>query len=412
VPLRTPYAKHVLGHVGAKLGSIRGVNVSGPVSQPDERPARAPEPDSSKAERDPLAPYDAVLLLSFGGPEAPAEVMPFLENVTRGRGIPTERLAVVAEHYLHFGGRSPINDQNRVLKAQLEENLQVSGSRLPVYWGNRNWAPFVVDALRQAHQDGVRRILTVVTSAYPSYSGCRQYREDLAEALIALAAEGRHLAVDKIRHYVDSPGFLDPVVDAVRAGLAQVPAGSKVAFVTHSIPTPMDDASGPTGGAYSRSHREACANVIEAIGTTAEWDLVYCSRSGSPSQPWLEPDINDHLEALAAAGAPGVVVVPIGFISDHMEVVFDLDTEAEETAGKLGLPFVRVATSSADPRFAAGLVDRLLERAAAERGENPARPVIGSGPPWHDVCPVGCCRNLRTPDKPAACGADWLEPSK
>ena len=387
------------------------MNAAGSVSQPDERPASEPEPESPTGNHDPLDPYDAVLLLSFGGPEAPAEVMPFLENVTRGRGIPTERLAVVAEHYLHFGGRSPINDQNRLLKAQLQENIQVSGSQRPVYWGNRNWDPFVVDALRQAHEDGARRILTVVTSAYPSYSGCRQYREDLAEALITLAAEGRHLAVDKIRHYLDSPGFLGPVADAVRDGLAQVPPGSRVAFVTHSIPTPMDEASGPSGRAYRNSHLDACANVVAALDTTPEWDLVYCSRSGSPSQPWLEPDVNDHLEALSAAGAPGVVVVPIGFVSDHMEVVFDLDTEAEETAGKLGLPFVRVATSGGDPRFAAGLVDRLLERAAVERGEHPARPVVGSGSPWHDVCPVGCCRNLRVPDKPAACGVDWLSPS-
>jgi ferrochelatase len=362
-------------------------------------------------EQDPLAPYDAVLLLSFGGPEAPDEVMPFLENVTRGRGIPTERLAAVAEHYLLFGGRSPINDQNRALLKSLGELLD-GRSKVPVYWGNRNWSPFLVDTLRQAHEDGARRLLTLITSAYPSYSGCRQYREDIAGALITLAAEGRTLAVDKIRHYANHEGFLGPVVDGVVDGVRQVPPGSKVAFVTHSIPTPMDDASGPDGGAYSGSHREACASVVglaeaELGGTTLEWDLVYCSRSGSPSQPWLEPDINDHLTALHEAGTPGVVVVPIGFISDHMEVVFDLDTEAEETAGKLGLPFVRVPTAGSDPRFAAGLVDLLLERAAVERGESPDRPAIGPHGPWHDVCPVGCCRNLRTPDKPAACGVDW-----
>jgi protoporphyrin/coproporphyrin ferrochelatase len=377
------------------------------VSQPDERPSD---------ERDPLAPYDAVLLLSFGGPEAPDEVMPFLENVTRGRGIPTERLAAVAEHYQHFGGRSPINDQNRALLARLRENLQAAGSQVPVYWGNRNWSPFVVEALRQAHEDGARTVLTVVTSAYPSYSGCRQYREDLAEALIALVAEGRTLAVDKVRHYADHPAFLGPEVDAVLGGIAQVPPGSKVAFVTHSIPTPMNETSGPNGGAYRESHLQACASVMELAGvsqgTSPEWDLVYCSRSGSPAMPWLEPDINDHLESLAAAGVPGVVVVPIGFISDHMEVVFDLDTEAEETAGKLGLPFVRVETSGADPRFGAGLVQLMLERAAVERGEDPVRPVIGAQGPWHDVCPIGCCRNLRNPDKPAACGVDWSEPAR
>jgi ferrochelatase len=378
------------------------VTFAGTVSQPD-RPA-SPQPD-------PLAPYDAVLLLSFGGPEAPEEVMPFLQNVTRGRGIPTERLAAVAEHYHLFGGRSPINDQNRALLAELRGHL-ADRSKVPVYWGNRNWSPYVVDTLRQAHEDGARRLLTLVTSAYPSYSGCRQYREDLAGALIALAAEGRTLRIDKVRHYANHHGFLDPVVDGVVDALRTVPPGSRVAFVTHSIPTVMDEASGPAGGAYSGSHREVCADVIERVRSrlgepAPDWDLVYCSRSGSPSQPWLEPDVNDHLATLAEAGAPGVVVVPIGFISDHMEVVFDLDTEAEETAGKLGLPFVRVPTSSADPRFAAGLVELLLERAAAERGENPERPAIGAHGPWHDVCPVGCCRNLRVPDQPAACGADW-----
>jgi protoporphyrin/coproporphyrin ferrochelatase len=338
------------------------VTFAGSVPQPDE-----PCP----TEPDPMAPYDAVLLLSFGGPESPEEVMPFLQNVTAGRGIPTERLTAVAEHYLHFGGRSPINDQNRALLGQLRE-LLTGRSNVPVYWGNRNWSPFVVDALRQAHEAGARRVLTLITSAYPSYSGCRQYREDIAEALITLAAEGRTLDVDKVRHYANHAGFLGPVAGGLVDGVRRLPAGSKVAFVTHSIPTPMDDASGPDGGAYTGSHREACAAVVDL-----------------------------------AQAALGVVVVPIGFISDHMEVVFDLDTEAEETAGKLGLPFVRVPTSSADPRFAAGLVDLLLERAAAERGENPARPAIGSHGPWHDVCPIGCCRNLRIPDKPAACGVDW-----
>jgi len=258
-------------------------------------------------------------------------------------------------------------------------------------------------------------VLTLVTSAYPSYSGCRQYREDLAAALIALAAEGRTLRVDKVRHYANHRGFLDPVVDAVVDGVRKVPPGSKVAFVTHSIPTAMDEVSGPDGGAYSASHREACATVADlaraALGQAElDWDLVYCSRSGPPSQPWLEPDVNDHLAVLSAAGVPGVVVVPIGFISDHMEVVFDLDTEAAVTAEGLGLPFVRVPTASVDPRFAAGLLDLLLERAAAERGEQPARPAVGPHGPWHDVCPIGCCRNLRRPDQPAACGADWAGP--
>jgi ferrochelatase len=387
--------------MSAEAWQYRVVTFAGSVSQPDVPPSSEP---------DPLTPYDAVLLLSFGGPEAPEEVMPFLRNVTSGRGIPTERLAAVAEHYLHFGGRSPINDQNRVLLGQLRERLG-GRSKVPVYWGNRNWSPFVVDALRQAHEDGARRVLTLTTSAYPSYSGCRQYREDIAAALITLAAEGRTLDVDKVRHYANHLGFLEPVVDEVVSGVRRVPPGSKVAFVTHSIPTPMNETSGPDGGAYQASHQEACASVVERVeavlGSPLEWDLVYCSRSGAPNQPWLEPDINDHLQTLAEAGAAGVVVVPIGFISDHMEVVFDLDTEAEETAGKLGLPFARVATSSNDPRFADGLVELLFERAAAERGANPARPAVGPHGPWHDVCPAGCCQNLRNPDKPAACGVDW-----
>ena len=392
--------------MSAEAWQYRLVTFAGSVSQPDASPSFEPS-----SEPDPLAPYDAVLLLSFGGPEAPEEVMPFLQNVTSGRGIPTERLAAVAEHYLLFGGRSPINDQNRALLGQLRQSL-AGPSKVPVYWGNRNWSPFLLDALREAHEDGARRVLVLTTSAYPSYSGCRQYREDIAAALIALAAEGRSLDVDKVRHYANHSGFLDPVVDGVVNGVQQVPPGSKVAFVTHSIPTAMDETSGPDGGAYRESHLQACASVIEAaaaaLGGPLEWDLVYCSRSGAPHQPWLEPDINDHLEMLAEAGTPGVVVVPIGFVSDHMEVVFDLDTEAEETAGTLGLPFVRVPTSGPDPRFAAGLVELLFERAAAERGEHPPRPAIGPHGPWHDVCPVGCCRNLRNPDKPAACGVDWV----
>ncbi len=388
-------------------------------------------PESLDLGVDHLAPYDAVLLLSFGGPEKPDDVIPFLENVTRGRGIPRERLAAVAEHYLLFGGRSPINDQNRALLAALRAELDRRGYRgTPVFWGNRNWDPYLVDALREARQAGARRVLVVVTSAYSSYSGCRQYREDLAAALAELSQDPQQPAVtvDKVRNYFNHPGFLEPMVDAVVDGWGQLGGTAhpgtgdpgtgdpgtrprpRVLFVTHSVPTAMNEVAGPSGGGYVAQHLDVAgvvaAAVGERVGGPVEWDLVYCSRSGPPTQPWLEPDVNDHLAELAGQGVPGVVVVPIGFVSDHMEVVFDLDTEAAQTARELGMGFVRVPTVGTDPRFVAGLVDLVHERAALARGESPERPASGALGPLHDVCPVGCCRNLRA-DRPAACGVDW-----
>ncbi|MEJ5868869.1 ferrochelatase [Pseudokineococcus sp. 5B2Z-1] len=368
-----------------------------------------------------LAPYDGVLLLSFGGPEQHEDVMPFLRNVTAGRGIPDERLEAVAEHYHHFGGRSPINDQNRELLAALRAELAARRLDVPVAWGNRNWAPFVTDALRELHEGGARRVLVVATSAYASYSGCRQYREDLAGALVDLAAEGRDLRVDKIRHYFDAPGFVAANADAVTAAWQRLPEGARegaeLVFVTHSIPTAMADTAGPEGGAYVRQHEDVAAVVADVVrsragGAALPSTLVYCSRSGPPSQPWTEPDVNDHLEELAARGVPGVVVAPIGFVSDHMEVVYDLDTEARETADRLGLPMERAATAGVDPAFVAGLVDLVVERAAVERAaageqEAPPRPSSGAVGPSHDVCPVGCCPNLRDRGRPAACGRDW-----
>ncbi|WP_432523598.1 ferrochelatase [Kineococcus sp. SYSU DK006] len=368
------------------------------------------------------SPYDALLLLSFGGPEGPDDVMPFLENVTRGRGIPRERLEAVAEHYLHFGGKSPINDQNRELLAQLRRELDARGlDGLPLLWGNRNWEPYVTDVLREAHEAGARRVLTVFTSAYSSYSSCRQYREDLARALDVLAGEGRALEVDKIRHYFNHPAFTEVNGAAVADALAGLPEpvrdGARVVFVTHSVPTAMDDASGPPaagGGAYVRQHRDVAAEVARVAGERAgralEWDLVYCSRSGPPSQPWLEPDVNDHLRALHAGGTSAVVVAPIGFVSDHMEVKFDLDTEAAETAEEIGLPFARAATVGASERFVAGLVDLVQERAEVARGGRPPQPVSGGLGPSHVVCPVDCCRNLRA-DLPAATGEDYVAPA-
>jgi ferrochelatase len=361
----------------------------------------------------PLAPYDTVLLLSFGGPEGPDDVMPFLRAVTAGRGVPDERLAEVAEHYHHFGGRSPINEQNRALLAALQDELGRRGLDVEVVWGNRNWSPYVTDVLRDAQARGARRVVTIMTSAYSSYSSCRQYREDLGAALLTLADEGVQLdvdlQVDRVRPYYNHPGFVEPMVHATRDALAELPPGSHVAFVTHSIPDTMDAGSGPEGHAYSNQHRDLAHSIAAALddgGAAVPWSLVYCSRSGSPHQPWLEPDIGDHVRALAAQGAPGVAVVPIGFVSDHMEVAYDLDTEASQIAAEVGLPFVRAATVGTHPRFVAGLVDLLLERAAQARGEQPDRPVIGSLAPVHVVCPVACCPNPRS-DRPAACGADW-----
>ncbi|PPK98381.1 ferrochelatase [Kineococcus xinjiangensis] len=365
-----------------------------------------------------VRPYDALLLLSFGGPEGPDDVMPFLENVTRGRGIPRQRLEEVAEHYLHFGGRSPINDQNRALLAALGAELRSRGLDVPLVWGNRNWAPYLTDALREVHEGGARRVLAVLTSAYSSYSSCRQYREDLARSVAELAAEGRALAVDKLRHYFNHPAFVDTNARAVLAALEGldegVRASARLVFVTHSVPDAMNDVSGPEGGAYVRQHLDVAAavaaRVAESTGREHAWDLVYCSRSGPPSQPWLEPDVNDHLRELAGQGAAAVVLAPVGFVSDHMEVVFDLDTEALETAAELGLPCARAATVGTDAHFVAGLVDLVEERAALARGGSPAKPAAGSLGPSHEVCPVGCCRNLRA-DLPAATGADYVPPT-
>ncbi|MEU5186885.1 ferrochelatase [Streptomyces klenkii] len=364
------------------------------------------------------APYDALLLLSFGGPEGPDDVVPFLENVTRGRGIPRERLKEVGQHYFLFGGVSPINDQNRALLGALRKEFAEHGTDLPVYWGNRNWAPYLTDTLREIAADGRRRVLTLATSAYASYSGCRQYRENLADALAALEAEGvTPPRVDKLRHYFNHPGFVRPMADAVLAALSELPEGvregARLAFTTHSIPTAAADSSGPAeghgdGGAYVAQHLDVARTIAEAVraetGSEHPWQLVYQSRSGAPHIPWLEPDICDHLEAAHAAGVPAVVMVPIGFVSDHMEVKYDLDTEATAKAAELGLPVARAATVGADPRFAAAVRELVLERAATERGEDPARCALGALGPSHDLCPVGCCP-ARAP-RPAAAGAD------
>ncbi|MFG3205338.1 ferrochelatase [Streptomyces sp. NPDC048192] len=367
-------------------------------------------------------PYDALLLLSFGGPEGPDDVMPFLENVTRGRGIPKERLAEVGQHYFLFGGVSPINDQNRELLRALRKDFADNGLDLPVFWGNRNWAPYLTDTLRDMVQAGHRRVAVLATSAYASYSGCRQYREDLAESLAVLEAEGLSAPrIDKLRHYFNHPGFIEPMVEGILDALDRLPAATRhsahIAFTTHSLPVAAADASGPpeyqgrrgSGGAYVAQHLDVARTIARAVqertGTYRPWELMYQSRSGAPHIPWLEPDICDHLADLYTAGVEAVVMAPIGFLSDHMEVKFDLDTEAMDKANELGLAAVRSATVGADPRFAAAVRELLLERAKVERGEDPGRVCsVGSLGPSHHVCPAGCCAT-REP-RPATAGVD------
>lgn len=355
-------------------------------------------------------PYDAVLLVSFGGPEKPEDVVPFLRNVTAGKNIPDERLVEVGAHYELFGGRSPINDQNREFLAAIREDFASNGLDLPVYWGNRNWDPYLTDALEEMKADGITRAACIVTSAYSSYSGCRQYRENLADAVAAVPGAPR---LDRLRHYFNHPGFVEPNVDATLSALALLPGEAQreahLAFVTHSIPTTMNDGSGPIGGAYVHQHRTVMEEIVDRVreetGHLYPAELVFCSRSGPPSMPWLEPDVNDHLEELHADGVRAVVVIPIGFVSDHMEVIYDLDTEAKATAERLGMAFERAATAGVDPRFVAMVRDLVLERASAERGEDPERPVLGAVPAAWDVCAAGCCANPRGP-RPALCGSD------
>ncbi|TFD74459.1 ferrochelatase [Cryobacterium sp. Sr8] len=364
--------------------------------------------------------YDAIVLAGFGGPEGQDDVIPFLRNVTRGRGIPEERLEEVAKHYRHFDGISPINSQNRVLKASLEAELARRGIDLPVLWGNRNWNPYLRDVIAEAHANGRNRLLAIATSAYSSYSGCRQYREDFAEALAVTGLEGT-VHIDKVRQFFDHPGFVTPFITGVRKGLADVAAAIpgidlvtevEVLFSTHSIPMTDAAKSGPAErgfgpeGAYAAQHL-AVAHAVMAGASVAEpvetpWQLVYQSRSGPPSMPWLEPDINDAIALLPARGIRAVVIVPLGFVSDHMEVMWDLDNEATESAAEHGLFSVRVPTPGVDPAFVSGLIDLVLERLNdAPVAERPALTELG---PWYDVCRPGCCENVRLGFKPAVAG--------
>jgi ferrochelatase len=357
--------------------------------------------------------YDAFLLVSFGGPEGPEEVMPFLTNVTRGRGVPAERLASVAEHYYAVGGVSPINQQCRDLLHAIRADFSASGLSLPVYWGNRNWTPYLTDTVRAMADDGIRRAVALVTSAYSSYSGCRQYLGDIERAR---AEAGRSAPrIDKIRRFFNHPGFIEPFADGARAALATLPADLRddahLVFTAHSVPVAMAQASGPagqgawpagTGGGSAGCGKQAggryVAELTEAARLVAErtaggmhpWTLAYQSRSGPPSQPWLEPDVRDHLGELAKSGTKAVVVIPVGFVSDHMEVRHDLDLEAAQSADSLGLAFARAATPGTDPRFASMITGLVRERLALPDRE-PVAALGSMGVPSHD-CPANCCR--------------------
>ena len=355
--------------------------------------------------------YDALLVVSFGGPDGPEDVVPFLENVLRGRNVPRERMLEVADHYYHFGGRSPINDQNRALIAALEKELTTHGLNLPIYWGNRNWHPLLPDALRHMAGDGIQRALAFVTSAYSSYSSCRQYRENIAAAQAEVGVDAPR--VDKLRAFFNHPGFIEPMIEHTQAALQQIPnsrrENAELIFTAHSIPRAMAE-----GCRYQEQFFEACRLVVEGVSATlsnrgragvrAPCDelatLVYQSRSGPPQQSWLEPDICDYL-----GGGQGcrptrdIVVVPIGFISDHIEVVYDLDTEVRQLCERLGINMVRAATVGTHPRFVQMIRELIEERII----DAPNRLALGELGPSHDICPDDCCLyERRRSESPAA----------
>jgi ferrochelatase len=391
-----------------------GVVVLGATPVASEGPEWVAEPTS----------YDAILLAGFGGPEGQEDVIPFLRNVTRGRGIPEERLEEVAHHYRHFGGVSPINEHNRELKAALEAELSRRGIDLPVLWGNRNWEPYIPDAVREANDRGFTKLIAIATSAYSSYSSCRQYREDFAGALETTGLAGT-VQIDKVRQFFDHPGFVQPFIDGVRDALVRAQAeiedldlGSEVQvlFSTHSIPSSDAAKSGPSTrgfddeGAYAAQHRAVAEVVMAAASaaleldssTSVPWQLVFQSRSGPPTQPWLEPDVNDAIHALKGGPTKAVVIVPLGFVSDHMEVMWDLDNEALESCEEEGFWAVRTPTPGIDPTYVTGLVDLVLERRdGVPVGDRPHVTDLG---PWYDVCRPGCCENVRLGFKPAAAG--------
>ncbi len=336
--------------------------------------------------------YDAILVVSFGGPESREDVIPFLENVLRGKNVPRERMLAVAEHYYHFDGKSPINQQTRDLLAALKDELAQHGPNLPVYWGNRNWHPMLADTLTQMKRDGIKHALAFVTSAYSSYSGCRQYREDIIRAQAEIG-EGAPV-IDKIRAFFNHPGFIEATDDRLRSALTQIPADARtniqIVYVAHSVPLSMANTSD-----YVRQLEEVRELASAGLGITND-ALVYQSRSGAPGQPWLEPDILDHLREVKAKNlATAVVVAPISFISDHMEVLYDLDIEAQQLCDSIGLPMARAKTVGIHPTFIGMIRELILERTAG--GE---RRALGSLGPRQDACAVDCCPAPVRPQRP------------
>lgn len=327
--------------------------------------------------------YDAVMIVSYGGPEGMDDVMPYLERVLAGKRVPRERMEAVAHHYELFGGVSPINAQNRDLIAALKTELDAHDINLPIYLGNRNWQPFLADTLREMADQGIKRVIGLFTSPYSSYSSCRQYREDIAKAREEVGLDAPR--VDKIRVYYNHPGFIEPNVEKLNAALAQIPverrADAQLLFTAHSIPHTMSDNSN-----YVQQLEEACRLIAEGAGHN-NWRLVYQSRSGPPHQPWLEPDICDTLEAIHETGTTDALVMPVGFISDHMEVMYDLDVEARQVSDGLGLNMIRVGTVGTHPIFVSMIRQLIQERMQA----NPERPVLGSFGPSHDICGKHCC---------------------
>ena len=325
--------------------------------------------------------YDAVLFVSFGGPEGHDDVLPFLENVLRGKPVPRERMLEVAEHYYHFDGVSPINEQTRQLIDAVRADFAANGLDLPIYWGNRNWHPMLPDTLRQMRDDGIRNAIALVVSAYSSYSGCRQYREDIQRAQAEVGPDAPR--VDKIRTFYNHPDFVAANADAVSEAMQGLDPGSlHIAFTAHSIPTPMAEKC-----AYRKQLRETGRLVAEAVGIPEDrWELVFQSRSGRPQDPWLEPDICDHVAALGERGVRELVIAPIGFLSDHMEVMYDLDHEAKDAAAEAGMTMHRAGTAGLHPRFV-GMIRKLV----LEREGRCEREAIGRYEANHDVCPLNCC---------------------